>query len=519
MTPNHPTGFNPHLKRVMLIFPPSTTCARFEPMVSTPMGIAYLAATLREAGYEVACLDALCEAPRQETLVSEDIFRLGLSYDQIIARIREFQPEVVGISCIFSNQWPAARELSRRIKAQDPDLVVCTGGAHPSFLSERCMNDAPLDFIVKGEAEESFPELLGRLRKERPFDDIDGLVWRDGGSLRQNPKTRFIRDLDRLPFPAHDLLNPESYFRVGLPMGYDFVSPRNLPVMTSRGCPCSCTFCSSANLWGRHYRTRSSANVLAELDWLQDRFQVKEIKFQDDNLTVDRKRARELFNGMADRGRHLMWNTPNGIAVWTLDEEMLGLMKRSGCFGITMAIESGDQEVLSSLIRKPLKLDKVREVNRAARRLGIFRGAYFIIGFPGETREQIGKTISFTRELKLDNCIIFIFNPLPGSELFKECLARGYITEESFFETGNQYFSSVIDSEQWKAEELERMIQREYVRNYLALFRNPVVVGRRYYNYIRHHPAALVYASTRVLRTLKEQVLKRSGRALPSRGG
>jgi magnesium-protoporphyrin IX monomethyl ester (oxidative) cyclase len=493
----------------MLIFPPSTTVARFEPMITTPMGIAYLAATLREKGYEVSCLDTVAEAPRQQTPVSENVIRLGLTYDQIIARVRDYRPDAVGISCIFSNQWPSVRELASRLKALDPDMVVATGGAHPSFLSERCMNDAPLDFIIKGEAEESFPALLALLKEERPVHDVDGLAWREGEAVRSNPKLSFIKDLDRLPFPAHDLFDTELYFKLALPMGFDFMSPRSLPVVTSRGCPCSCTFCSSTHLWGRLYRTRSAANVIEELAYLKDRFRVEDIKFQDDNLTVNRKRARELFTGMAERGLSLKWNTPNGIAVWTLDREMLELMKRSGCFEITMAIESGDQEVLSRLIKKPLKLEQVREVNRAARELGIFRVAYLIIGFPGETRAQIANTIAFTRELKLDNCVIFIYNPLPGSDLFKECLNRGYISEDSFFETGNQYFSSVINSEQWTAEELESILRREYLRNYLAIFRNPLMVGRRYYNYMRYRPASFLYTSGRILATMKEHFFKK----------
>ena len=186
---------------------------------------------------------------------------------------------------------------------------------------------------------------------------------------------------------------------------------------------------------GKRYRTRSAANVLRELDWLVDKFGIEEIKMQDDNLTVNKKRAAEIFQGrVIERPYRLHWNTPNGIAVWTLDKEMLTLMKNSGCFEITMAIESGNQEVLDTLIRKPLKLDKVREVNRAARELGIWRIAYFLIGFPGETKEQIMDTIKFSRELRLDVSSIFLFNPLPGSELFEECLRAGFITERSFFD-------------------------------------------------------------------------------------
>jgi magnesium-protoporphyrin IX monomethyl ester (oxidative) cyclase len=427
-------------------------------------------------------------------------------------RVREFKPDAVGISCIFSNQWPAVRELSSRIKAMDPEVLVLSGGAHPSFLSERCMDNAPLDYILRGEAERSLVDLLDRINAGKPVDDVDGLVWRERGSVRSNPKTGFIEDLDALPFPAHDLLPVEKYFDAALPMAYGFFSPRNIPVITSRGCPCSCTFCSSTHLWGKRYRTRSAGNVLAELDWLREEFGVEEIKFQDDNLTADRNRAGELFQGMVERPYTLNWNTPNGIALWTLDEDMLKLMKRSGCFEITLAIESGNQEVLSNLIRKPLKLDKVRDVNRLAREIGIIRGAYFIIGFPGETRAQINDTVMLSRELKLDYCLIFIYNPLPGSELFKECMDKGYITEESFFEAGNQYFTSVIDTDEWTAAELESIIRWEYMRTYLAILYNTRLVARRWYGLFRYRPSFIKYIVLRSLRALKLKIKKYYGK-------
>jgi anaerobic magnesium-protoporphyrin IX monomethyl ester cyclase len=502
------------IKRILLIFPPSTSLASWEPMITSPMGILYLAAAAREAGYDVECLDAVVEAPYQETPVSKLVSRFGLTPDQILARIRAAQPDLVGLSCIFSNQWPATRELARRIKAEWPDLTVVSGGAHPSFMSERCMNDAPLDFIVRGEAEETFLTLLDRLSHEHSVQDIDGLVWRDGETVRQNPKTGFIHDLDRIPFPAHDLLDPERYFRLALPMGYQFLSPRALPVITSRGCPCHCTFCSSTNLWGNRYRYRSPDNVMAELDLLHQRHNLQEVKFQDDNLTINRTRAEQIFTAMAERPYRLTWNTPNGIAVWTLDEPLLALMKRSGCWGLTLAIESGDQEVMSNLIKKPLKLDKVREVNAACARLGIHRNAYFIIGFPGETRAQIQHTVDFARELKLNLCTMFIYNPLPGSPLFDESVRQGLITEESFFEAGNLYFSSSIDSPEWTGEELEKIIRSLWFRHYLGVLRHPYLVGRIWYGFFRYRPSFLKYFALRTYRTI-ELSLRTGAKAPP----
>ncbi len=509
-----------NIRKILLIFPPSTSLASWEPMVTTPMGIAYLASSVREAGYEVACLDAVAEAHYQETMVNDQISRFGLTFEEIMARVEKEKPDLVGLSCIFSNQWPSIREISRRVKSLDPDLPVICGGAHPTFLPEMCMNDAPVDFILKGESEVTFVELLNALKTGSSYKEIDGLAWRDGEAVRSNPKTGYIQDLDSIPFPAHDLLNPDKYEKAALPMGYEFIHPRHVPIVTSRGCPCKCTFCSSTHLWGNRYRVRSAENVLAEMDWLVERFKIRELKIQDDNLTIDRKRARTIFEEMARRPWRLHWNTPNGIATWTLDKEMLRLMKASGCFQITMAVESGNQEVLSKLIKKPLKLDKVREVNQAARDLGISRNAYFIIGFPGETMSQIKDSTSFARELKLDLWAIFIYNPLPGSELFQECLRRGFITEESFFEQGNLYFSSVIDSDEWTAEQLESIIRWEWIYSYLAIFRRPYLVGRRYFNFLRYRPSFLKFMLLRTIRAIKIRSKKEQNyNHLPTAGG
>jgi len=514
--PAFPTGwlksmdFNSHIRRVMLVFPPSTSIEGWEPMITTPMGIAYLASAVREAGYDVACLDTVVEAPRQTSAVNDVVSRFGLTYEQTMEKIAAWRPDVVGLSCIFSNQWPATRELAKRIKAADQDVIVVAGGGHPTFLSELCMKDAPLDFIIRGEGEESFVDLLNRIRNSRSYNDVDGLVYRDGDKICVNPKVHLIEDLDSIVFPAHDLLDPERYFKIALPMGYSMMNPRSVPVVTSRGCPCLCTFCSSTHLWGRKYRMRSASNVLHELDWLVEKFGIKEIKVQDDNLTVNRKRAVEIFRGMIERPYRLSWNTPNGIAVWTLDRDILTMMKESGCYEMTMAIESGNQKVLDNLVRKPLKLDKVREINKAARDLGIFRIAYFIVGFPGETKEQIMDTIKFSRELRLELSAIFIYNPLPGSELFEECLKKGYITERSFFEIGNQYFSSVVDSDEWTAKELETLIRWEYLRNYMAILRSPYLLGRTYYKAFRYRPSFFRYFLSRTARAIKLKLRKGS---------
>jgi anaerobic magnesium-protoporphyrin IX monomethyl ester cyclase len=502
-------NFNPHIKKVSLIFPPSTSLISWEPMVTLPMGIASLGAVIRDSGYDVSCLDTVVEAPYQMTLEGEHIGRFGLNYDQIMAWVQDERPDVVGLSCIYSNQWPSVRELTRRIKALDPDIIVVTGGTHPSFLAKRCLQDVDLDFVVLSEGEYTFRDLLDRLKQEKPYDDLDGLAFRENAGIRINPKTRLIENLDELPFPARDLFPMEKYFKVALPMAYDFKSTRNTPIFTSRGCTCRCTFCSSTNHWMNCYRVHSPEYVLSEIDHLVKDFGIREVKFQDDNLTLHRKRAREIFQGMIDRNYRLHWSTPNGIATWTLDEDMLRLMKESGCYYLILAIESGNQKVLDNLVKKPLRLEKVIEVNRIMRRLQLFRGAYFIIGFPGETRAQIQDTINFAHSLKLGYYAIFIYNPLPGSELYQTCIEKGYIREDDFFEgEGNQYFTSVIDSDEWTAAELERIIRKEWLRNYWSFYRQPFSLGRIWFNFLFFRPNFLRFVFARTARALKLQFKK-----------
>jgi anaerobic magnesium-protoporphyrin IX monomethyl ester cyclase len=462
------------IQRTMLVFPPMFNVSHVDTMFCPPLGIAYLGAYVRDI-VEVRLLDALVEGEGHRTPITDKMDLAGLSYDDILARIREFQPDLVGFSCVFSNQFASIRELARRVKAEiDPAIVLVAGGTHPSFLPERTLETTDLDYVVTGEGELTFRALIEAHNRGRGVQDIDGLAYRDNGRIVVNPRVNYVEDLDELPFPARDLLPMEKYFRLNVPMGLHWRKRRNTPIVTSRGCPCHCTFCSSTIHWGNRYRFRSPANVLAEIQHLKDTFNVQELKFQDDNLTMPRARAKQIFEGMAERGLAMPWNTPNGVAVWTLDDELIRLMKQSGCFEFTLAIESGDQWVLDHIVKKPLQLDKPVEVAKLARKHGITTVGYFIIGFPGETLAQIKTTIRFAHSLNLDYFIPFIYNPLPGSPLWKVCVDEGYIPEDYHYEDANNYFQSDLNTTEFDSQTLARIQARAYLRMIITMpLRNP----------------------------------------------
>jgi len=485
----------------MLIFPPLFDVSHVDTMTCPPLGIAYLGAFVRDMA-EVRLLDALVEGAGRRETVTEKIELVGLPYDEIIDRVRRFEPDLVGLSCVFSNQFASIREITRRIKAEvDPDIVVAAGGTHPSFLPERTLATTDIDYVALGEGELTFRELIAAHNKGHGVDDIDGLAYRDNGKVVVNPRVNWIEDLDELPFPARDLLPMEKYFEHNVPMGLHWRKRRNTPIVTSRGCPCHCAFCSSTIHWGNRYRYRSPESVLAEIEHIRKAYGVEELKFQDDNLTMPGKRARAIFLGMVDRGLSMPWNTPNGVAIRTLDEELIRLMKDSGCFQFTLAIESGDQWVLDNIVKKPLKLEKAVEVAELARKHGISTLGYFIIGFPGETMEQIKNTLNFAHKLKLDTIMPFIYNPLPGSPLWKVCIDEGYIPEDYNYEDANNYFQSDLTTPEFNAEQLAKLQARAYMRNlFLLPIRNP----REFFEYY----SRLLVTRPDFLRTFFKHLIK-----------
>lgn len=477
------TGDHSQIRRVMLIFPPMYDARLFaDTMVCPPLGIASLAAYIRDM-VDVKLIDCLAEGYVNRHPVNYDIMRVGLSYDAIMAQIRAYAPDMVGISCIFSNQFVCVRELSRRIKTEiGKDVVVVTGGTHPSFLPEHTLATTDVDYVVIGEGEIGLRAIITALNAGKPLTGIDGIAFQDNDRTIINPRTTWIEDLDSLPFPARDLLPMEKYFKIKQPMGLHWRRVRNTPIVSSRGCPFKCAFCSSYLHWGSRFRKRSAENVLEEIAHLKNVYGVRELKWQDDNLTADKKRARAIFQGMIDRGLAMPWNTPNGIALWTLDADMIRLMKKSGCFEMTLAVESGDPDSFEQYVGKPFTFEKAREVARLARENGITTVGYFIAGFPDETIEQIRNSMRFALSLRVDYLVPFVYNPLPGSELWRECVEKGYITEDYGYEEANNYYipGAVINTKSFDMLDVNTLQGVTYLQNLFKMpFRNP----REFMNY------------------------------------
>ena len=485
------TPDNPRLKKVLLVFPPVVYSQESLKQITPPLGLGYLASYIEDE-FTVEILDAAlegynCERPAQK----KGFLIYGLEMPRIKERIRESGADVVGVSCLYSSQFSQAQAVCRAAKEISARIITVIGGTHPTFLPEQCLVTGSIDFIVRGEGEAVFKELLCRLRDGLPVNSQQGIAYLEQGKVRINPEQKLIADLDSIPFPRRSPERLKKYFRIGLPMGLVFRREPFVSMITSRGCLNRCSFCSSCSFWRFSYRGRSAENVLEEMAELK-KLGIKEIKFFDDNLTQDRERAKNIFRGMIERKFEFSWNVPNGIDMRTLDEEMIGLMKQSGCYELTFAFESGDEKVLRDIVNKPLDLGKARETVKMVKRHGLDTYGFFIIGFPGETREQILNTLRFIREVRLDRISLLLANPLPGTRLYDVCREGGYF---SFVDSDFvlDYFSSRFETGEFDSGFLERTRRRFYWSYNLSLFfRNPFKFVSKYSIFIFKKPYLLI---------------------------
>jgi magnesium-protoporphyrin IX monomethyl ester (oxidative) cyclase len=417
------------VEKVMIIQPPMSLHPRVKrPPIEPPLGIGYLAAGLSDR-FDVGVLDCYAEGYGNKETVELGFIRYGLGYDDIRDRIESFRPDVVCISSPFIPTGYNSHQLCRIVKSISRDIPTIMGGIYPSSCPGVAMKDGNLDYIVIGEGEETLLELIDCIDGGKDVFATRGVGYREDGRLKINDPRPYIYKLDELPFPARDKLPFDLYQKISAPCR----PCRQMPftnMITSRGCTSGCCFCSVHSIWGRRYRNRSVENVIEEMRHLISHWGIREIHFTDENMTLNKARAKRLFRRIIDEELGISWSAPNGIALWTLDIEMLELMARSGCHQLGLAIESGEQRVLNEIIRKPLDLKRTLPLIRAIKSMGIKTEGFFIIGFPGESKQDILRTIDLANELELDDVSIQILVPYPGTAIYGICKERGLIDEQ-----------------------------------------------------------------------------------------
>ncbi|MCX5677931.1 MAG: radical SAM protein [Candidatus Omnitrophica bacterium] len=436
------------MARVLLVKPISQYCYTIAPN----LGLGYLASVLRNAGHDVTFLD--CDKER-------------LSLEGFADRLKGEVYDVIGFQ-LYTNGLYTARKQLEIARQRMKEALIIVGGPHATGDPHQTLaflKDA--DLAVLGEGENIIDKIAGLKRSDvkdtSVLANLSNIAYRNAaGAVCVNP-IRNIGDLDSLPMPAWELMDPRRYPEA--PHGTFARSFPIAPIITSRGCPYSCTFCASFRIHGRKMRRRSSAAVLDEIEYLNKKFGVREFQIEDDNFTMGKEYAREVLSGIIERGLRVWISLPNGVRIDALDKELLQLMERAGCYSLAIGIESGSDRILKKL-QKSLTTKEIEEkLNLVKKHTKIRVTGFFLIGHPDETEDDIKKSIEFALRLKLDRASFSPLMPLPGSAIYDEW--KGRVDFENVDWNKFLYYQFIPSVSPLPVDMLERCLKSANARFYI----------------------------------------------------
>lgn len=390
-------------------------------VVIPSLGLGYLAAILIKKGHDVTILNCIKERS---------------TYESFTTFIKNRHFDIIGIQ-VFSYDLNSVKKHLGIIRSYSPGTITIVGGPHPSGDPVGTMSVLEnTDFAFQGEAEIGLPLLVDQLISgSSDFTEIPGLIWRNDDNIRVNPK-KFVTELDSIDLPAWNIIKPETYPEA--PHGAFTKNFPSAPIVTSRGCPSKCTFCAGSTINGRNVRRRSVDNVVQELQILKARG-IKEFHIEDENFTLSKEYVLAFCARIEEAKLGMSWSLPSGVRLDTLTSNLLQAMEKSGCYSLAVGIEFGTDRLLQ-LTRKGTTIKNISEG------MSIFSGSnikvtgFFLLGVPGETRDEIMKTVRFSRILPLNRAQFNIFAPLPGSSEWDRLMQRGVL---EFIETDRLHVHDV----------------------------------------------------------------------------
>jgi radical SAM superfamily enzyme YgiQ (UPF0313 family) len=430
--------------RLQLVHPPAylnpTALTALRP--SLPLGLAYIAGSAKRAGHDVTIIDAVGDDP--ELIVRTGrVARLGTPTDRMVSAI-DPETQVVGVSAMFTYQWPIVSELIKSIKIARPDILVVGGGEHFTGLPQVSLEQSPIDILVIGEGEETFVELLNRYAEWLEQHDgepgdvaagvsswADGLasaVYRRDNEIVAEERRDRIRDIDEIPAPAWELFDVKGYDDHRLINGVR--SGRTMPVLATRGCPYRCRYCSSPNAWTTKWVAREPKQVVDEIQGYIDTFGATNFPFQDLTAILKRDWIIDFCNELIDRDLNITWQLPTGTRCEVVDDEVAGLLSRSGSMQLNFAPESGSEAVRKK-ISKQMTEESLFNAVKAAVGQGINVTCFFVLAFPGDEVDDYRETVRWARRLAklgVDDIAVGFFFPIPGTSFFEELEQGGHIT-------------------------------------------------------------------------------------------
>jgi radical SAM superfamily enzyme YgiQ (UPF0313 family) len=395
-----------------------------------PLGICSLAAVLENEGYDVQIVDLAV---------------IKWDYDYVKGQIKGFNPDIIGISALTAS-FPRTLQMSSYLKQEFPEIPIILGGIHPTFTDMKTLEENEcIDMIVRREGELTFLELLETLKKGGDLSSILGLTYRDNGHIRRTEDRPFIKELDTLPIPAYHLLDTiDIYNKV-----------QSQLMVSSRGCPNHCIFCSTSAYWGHFWRGMSPPRVLAEMDVLINDVKAQRIVFGDDLFTLNKKRVHQICDGLEERGSPVEWLC--SVRADSIDLELLKHMKKAGCFGVFIGVESGSQESLNKM-NKRTTVEKNLHAVKISKEAGLETTTSFLVGLPWETEADIRKNVEFAvTKLGSSEVIWSLLHPDVGSHIYNNMEEYGVEFVDSNLEHCMGNAPSVIKTRHLTADQLSAL--------------------------------------------------------------
>jgi len=408
------------------------------------LGLAYLAAVTENAGYDVSVIDAAT---------------LNMSDNEILVKLRNLNPNVIGITTnILLGSW--SLKLGEIIRRQFPEAKLVFGGPWASAVYEMLLREKICDFVVVGEGEQAFIDLLKKIEEGQIPKNIPGIAYVSKNDSVELESPRPLENLDEIPFPAWHLFPSAQKY---------FFSRRGkilYPVMTSRGCPYHCNYCTRL-IHGHRMRYRSIQNVIDEIRYLKERFSIDEIAIIDDNFTLNKKRAEHICDEIIKNQFNISIQFSNGIRADTVDKKLIRKLKQAGTWKIGIGVESGNQDVVNK-IGKSLDLNAVRRAAQIIKQEKIILFACFIIGLPFDTVKTMNDTINFAIEIDPDYGHFYIATAFPGTELYNQVKRDGkFLMSLHDIDRGYNVGSPNFEIYDLKVKEVDRLFKQAYRRFYL----------------------------------------------------
>jgi radical SAM superfamily enzyme YgiQ (UPF0313 family) len=424
--------------KVCLVSPPYNSDVKSVVGVSSPpLGLAYLASVLRQ-DHEVKIIDSNI---------------LNYTIEDVERELRSFNPDVVGVTSVTPSIYEAYKvaEIAKKVRE---DCTVILGGPHATFMPRQTLEECKyVDVIVRGEGEETTRELIEHIEKGASLREVKGITFREDNEIIDTEPRPFIKNIDDIPFPSRDLLPMDLY-------KYNVVKYTSM--LTSRGCPFKCSFCSSSRLFGGFWRGRSPENVLEEMKIIYEEYGARNIMIVDDTFTLNQERAEKICDGIIKEGWDISWGASSRVD--TLSKRLVEKMKKAGCWVIFLGIESGCQKILDT-IGKRITLEQVKNAVRILKDAGIQVLGSFIIGYLQDTKETIEETIKFAKSLKLDYAEFSILTPYPGTPIFDYAKENNLLLTEDW----SKYTATepVLKIDGVSTREVKALFQKAYITFYV----------------------------------------------------